>query len=665
MNNNNKLKNYKYKESFLKCASGGVVIYFAVMLPAILTCMLFSVNYVRIMGDRSLISEATNEASLAIVSIDNKNDSVKAKEQNRKLALRYINYFITHKERNSDRILNENAHINIDYNPKKEEYYVDYNQPFETLTGVRASGESDTFVVSSKIESYGNTRKNGISDATFDVAFISDFSGSITCDYNDVNCDKTGQIGDDSRLKYMKEAIENILHDLQGYSNFHFALIPYDLGVPVEIDTKNPAGGDNYGCSFMYKMLSPYDSIDWNFWANKEISYLKWKKLIGSNGDYIGFNYFPKYRDKIQNDMEAGYYNYYAQLIGPTLGIYDDNGLVTSGLCRKRDGGGGDGDGGDGDGSQSDGEEYPQYVCGESDPTYPSDQNKPESFERDYGYILQLTNWSRYVGSDHIGPTIANVKAVDVDGTIRTLFNGMDRNTITFNRFIVPQAFTDTLYTGMCQSVLFNNSIKTYKGSTSKEALKSEIKRITDGRYIRDFKPLPHLIPFSYDENHNANLLNAIAKEEWLPGGGTDTMSALLRTVPVMAKGQSDNKIMIILSDGKDNNGGDILRDQFLQKNVCDAITLGLKSKKNESDGYITKAANSAVIYYIKLSPKVKGITTDEEYDREFGYWYSKCVHKEKAFLKEAQDKQTLYDTMKEIFRVESGIFINKQSSDK
>jgi len=44
MNNNNPLKQNNPKLSFLKCTSGAVAIAMAIMLPAIFTCMTFSIN---------------------------------------------------------------------------------------------------------------------------------------------------------------------------------------------------------------------------------------------------------------------------------------------------------------------------------------------------------------------------------------------------------------------------------------------------------------------------------------------------------------------------------------------------------------------------------------------------------------------------------------------
>ena len=62
MNNNNLLKQNNPKLSFMKCTSGAVALTMAIMLPAIFTCLAFSINQAYTMRNRSKLSEATNEA---------------------------------------------------------------------------------------------------------------------------------------------------------------------------------------------------------------------------------------------------------------------------------------------------------------------------------------------------------------------------------------------------------------------------------------------------------------------------------------------------------------------------------------------------------------------------------------------------------------------------
>ncbi|WP_334322721.1 TadE/TadG family type IV pilus assembly protein, partial [Gilliamella apicola] len=118
MNNNNQLNNKNHKDSFLKCTSGSIAISMAIMLPAIFICMAFSINQAYTMRNRAMISEATNEASLAVIAIDNRNVNDEAKKQNRTLALNYINYFISKEigdgSKTDANLLKPGSEVNVD-----------------------------------------------------------------------------------------------------------------------------------------------------------------------------------------------------------------------------------------------------------------------------------------------------------------------------------------------------------------------------------------------------------------------------------------------------------------------------------------------------------------------------------------------------------------------
>ena len=196
--------------------------------------------------------------------------------------------------------------------------------------------------------------------------------------------------------------------------------------------------------------------------------------------------------------------------------------------------------------------------------------------------------------------------------------------------------------------------------AAAKKVTDATYTKIGKGKYVANFESTPHLIPFSDKVDHNRDLLDNIQKTNWMPGGGTDTITALIRTVPVMAKGNGNNKVMIIISDGKDDAGADVLRDNFLDEGVCQAITGGLRSKENFDNGYLTKLAKSAIIYYIKLTPNASNLTTDAQYEAEYGKWFTKCMNGNSMFLMEARDRKSLTDVIHKIIDLETGKFIKK-----
>ncbi|MWP46339.1 VWA domain-containing protein [Gilliamella sp. Pas-s27] len=650
--NNNKLERNYHKKSFFRCTSGSVVVAFAIMLPTMLICMLVSINYVQEMRNRAKLSEATNEASLAIVALNNKNIDDPAIEQNRKMALNYINYSIYQKI--SDGLVgNKDATINISYDKDKKIYSVVYKQKFDFLTSDKGSGQGNgvdkSMLVSNKADTYGNTRKfEGVD--TLDIAFISDFSGSATCQYNDTTCNDYSEGGsyDVQRLQYMKTAIADIIDRFKQYPEYQFALIPYDIGVPVQQkNVANPAGGESYACSVMYKMTDDYAKIDYNFWANKNIAYRKWSSLKANNiiSNYLTYNYFDRFKNTVYYYLDYFYYRYYSQLIGPALGYDSDKKLVDNGLCTVRHK------------IEQLNMGSARYACGENNTDYPLKNSNKKTVEDQYAKVVQLYDYMFSGNYPDVHYSFANTQTVDVQGTIDTLFSDINTNTITFNRPISPTVADFSPFQGMCQSPLYNNGIMS---KNIAEMTKNHERFAEAARQMTGFKLSPYLVPFSRDVNHNTNLLNSIKTADWKPGGGTDTITALLRTVPVMAKGSANNKIMIIITDGKDDSGADILRDQFLDAGVCQAITSGLTSLDNKNRGYIDMPAETATIHYIKIDPRARNLTTNSEYEAAYGKWFTKCMNENKQYLHEVQDYQSLYDTMEKIILSETGNFVNK-----
>ncbi|MCX8664802.1 hypothetical protein J3U11_05230 [Gilliamella sp. B2840] len=662
MNNNSQLIIRNHKDSFFKCTSGAVAISMAIMLPAIFTCVAFSINQAYTMRNRAKISEATNEASLAVIAIDNRNVDDKAKKQNRKIALNYINYFISKKigdhSVSDANLLEPGSKIKIDYNGDKEEYYIAYNQAFNEFTEIKLHDgqQPQPIVVGNKTESYGNTRKYLIRDS-FDFAFISDFSSSSTCQYSNVNCNNYSSNNNaQRRLDYMKEAITDIIEKYKDYPEYQFALVPYDIGVPVESQTKNAAGGQSYDCSVMYKMNQPYNSIDYNFWANKNIGFTKWSKLKKDKviTDYLDKNnYFPKHRKLLTYYMDSSYYNYYAQIIGPALGLeYGNNqALVDAGLCSLRT-----------DYQDRIENGLHEYACGTDRKDHP--EKNRVLINTQYAAVVQMFDYMFSGNYKDVHYSFANTKTVDVEGTIDTLFSDTKKNIITFERPISPVLAEFSPFMGMCQSPLYSNNLMNKKMIRERTVTDDMYKEIAEGKYVKNFESAPHLIPFSDDRDHNNNILTSIKKTNWMPGGGTDTITALLRTVPVMAKGNGNNKVMIIISDGKDDTGAGVLRDDFLDKGVCQAITSGLRDKKNFDKGYLTNQAKSAIIYYIKLNPNASNLTTDAQYEAEFGKWFTKCMNGNPIFLMEAKDRKSLTAVISKVIGIETGKFIKKNQNE-
>ncbi|WP_392564696.1 hypothetical protein RHO13_04560 [Orbus wheelerorum] len=631
----------KLPHKFIKNESGNILIAFAIMIPAIFCFFIISFNYTYLYKTRARISEASNEASLAIVAIHNK---INNNDENKRMALRYINYYLKKLVVNSPSA----EDINVEYDNKKMEYYVSYKKPFELPFGSIndfLDQPNNLIEIGNKKDSFGNTRKEreGSNDRIMAVGFIADFSGSITCEYNNPDCDSYDPNNSgETRFYYMREAIGDSIKKFSPFPAIGFAFIPYELGVPVENNENNPAGGDSFGCSSFYKLNSPYDKLNFEFWADKLANEVQWSNLKNSKviKDYLSFDFFKKTvnSNKAFKEMDQARYRYYKRVVGPALGVNSDEDLVNKNLCKKR--------------INPKSDEY-EFQCGNDDPL--TDNNR-KIIKEQYGTIVQLTEYMTSDKYRNVYPaSFPNILTVDVDGTINTMFSQINENIITFKRPVAPSMIEFTPFYQMCLSPIYNNKIRTGGSHTEQQLYDLAVKN------IKSFKTKPYLIPFDSNNSNAAKIASHLKDDKWAPGGGTDTITGLLRAVPVFAESGKDHQILIIISDGQDNKGADVLRDEFLKKGVCQTITSGLMSKEFEDKGYIKKAAESAAIHYIKLSPAAKSLNSDADYEKEFGLWFTECMNKDKQYLHIAPDYQSLLDISNNIIGSrlsETGVFI-------
>ncbi|MWP62646.1 VWA domain-containing protein [Gilliamella sp. Pas-s25] len=658
--NNNKSKQSNYKKSFFKCTDGSAIIAFAIMIPAILVCMLMSINYTQTLRNRARISEATNEASL-FLDISDYGPHYSAHGSgytyhldDKRGALRYINYFLYRKISND---LVNSASIDVKYDKDKQEYYVIYKQKFDSLIGsnlnIWNSELDQPAIVGNNTKSYGNTRKYDIFD-TFDIAFIVDFSGSTTCQYSDVSCNAYTEANNNSqrRLDYTKKAMIDIIEKYKDRPEYHFAFVPYDIGVPVvSTQTSNRDLKVGYNCSIMYELKPQYKSLNYKFWANKNIAYQIWRSLKERgefrNYDYLNYNYFSRKRNTVYSYLDYSNYLYYSKILGPALGADDDRKLVDRGLCYIRNGGGQSG--------------AARLACGTANEYYPLDPRNKNTIETQYASMVSLYDNMFSGNNPSVHYSFANIETIDVSATLRKLdsFSDLESMIIDFERPLAPPTADFSPFQGMCQSPLYSSGFMSEEmlSLSDEDKLKKaseKLRTVISSNHVK----LPYLIPFSDDINHTNNLLNVLKNSDWKPGGGTDTMTALLRTIPEMAKGRSKHKAMIIISDGKDDAGADILRDRFIDRGVCYLALRGLESREFEARGYIAKAAEDARIFYIKLDPNARGGSNYN--DTDFGKW-TRCVdHGFGMHLFVAHDYQSLSKELAKIFKFETGNFINK-----
>ncbi|MBX4133818.1 VWA domain-containing protein [Frischella sp. Ac48] len=635
-NTKNKL-NQKKKTlfCFFQDYTGNILIPFAIMLPTISTCLTVGLNNAYILEERIRLSEATNEASLGVSALPG-NGSIHFSTESKEFVQSYINYYLKNKIDSHSDETNSKLDIALAYAPHKEnedmnedyphqnfnlEYYISYSHELEPLIKLNTLGKlGSSMQVSNGQDIYGNTRKLYFSSLTTDVAFIVDFSGSSTCLEADKECNKytetmenTSSIQPRTRIKAAMNYVRSSTFADRD-SSFKFALIPYDIGVPIANNEKNILGGQSYSCSVPYKLKPPFNEIDFEFWANKNILFKEWKKLkdAGEITNYLTYPYLGVMKDTAFFGLDHSsfifyyldYYNYkyYSKIFGPANSLFNDYDLQKKGYCKRN--------------YQVPGSiafaKY-KYSCGIDQKDYPLSDSNQRKVEKQYAYMVQLYD---YMYSDDSGYnnhlSLANMNTIDFDATINNLFSE-NYEPITFTRPIVPATSDFTPFQAMCSSPLYNNGVMFANQSKKTES------ELFDSTYwkVPRFKNGPYLVDLTF-----SNKIFKIAdKQNWKPGGGTDTMSGFLTAIPLLAKSKAKRKVFVVLSDGRDDSGADQLTKTFLKdKNLCKITSDFFREKMGVErvDFYFVKSSTKNNVKYV-------GDLTAEEIKKEFGPWVD-CV---------------------------------------
>lgn len=682
-------------DRFIANQSGSIIIAFAIMLPIIFICLAVSVNNASILRARSTVSEAANEASLVIVAVNNKNSS--PNQTNDKFAANYISYYLTKKINNTNLNQPRVEHkvvqtTNGNTVTDTDAYYIIYSQDIDALMKINTLRELGTSIsVGNPLES-GNTRKERVlaKDSTH-IGFIIDTSGSISCLYNDPSCNSYTLVGGDTRLSYTSKILTELLSDpnVQDNTNIRYSFIPYDIGVPISSDKKNPAGGDAYQCSLLYKFNTingfDFNKIDYNFWANKGIYYKRWKALKDEKviSNYITYNYQTKYKNTVYYYLDYYNYLYYSEIVGPSLNYDNDYALENSGLCVKTNF------------TESINLGATKYSCykGQGGTNYYDDyvQNPANAtkISQQYGPLVWLYDHMYSTTEfNNINYSFANIDTVDVFGTKSELFSNMDGLTINFTRPVEPALHQFTPFMAMCQSPLYSNGVLKSNNDDITELkdaylnASSAIKNFSTQKtpILQESKTADELLDY-----FNGNITSSITGEG--VGGGTDTITALLRSVPILAKDDSKNKVMIIITDGNDDGydlgrdgngmaigGAAALRDLFLTEtsngsqqigSICDVIKEGLTSTSNYQNGYIQNVANRVSIHLVKIDPNADDLLStsapsDEDYRAVYGKWFD-CLGNPK-YLHSANNYESLHNAIVAIFEMETGVFIKNRN---
>ncbi|MGX8941420.1 hypothetical protein ACWWJF_14755 [Symbiopectobacterium sp. Eva_TO] len=174
----------------------------------------------------------------------------------------------------------------------------------------------------------------------------------------------------------------------------------------------------------------------------------------------------------------------------------------------------------------------------------------------------------------------------------------------------------------------------------------NDMKVINDIRTYADFmrkreSPSSYLIELTSSAEVISNF-----KKMMIHGGETDSSSGLLRSLPVIAKGNNPKKVIIMVSDGEDTfQPKELARALHKEHHICKRIKKGLL---NYNKSHKTEVVD---IFFISLAKK--GVD-----DANIKFWRDFCVGDDNTFV--VSDYQSLVNILAKISKKEKINFIDK-----
>ena len=568
-------KIYLLSLKFCKDKRGAIAVSFAFMLPALIGFFSIAVDGSRFNAERSRLNDALNQSVYAVAITNNGNNTAAFKAQNNDQVVSYLSYYFSDKQISA-------KDVTVTVNNKQVpgpggtpipavDYQVNARviaNPIFDLSKNGSPGFNSNVTITGNGLSGIVRRTLVVNPSPGDYVFVVDFSGSMAED--------SAQPGL-TREKLLKKVVRDIgdeIFDLQDGSTI--GIVPFGSGVPVILNKKNYASSQSkeYGCSFIGKMHSRFEKLDWNFWYNKP----------GGKGLPAEIS---KYVTKT-DDALYDYYWYISDFQGYLLDRRRTNWLIDNNYCRQS-----------GD----------KLLC-DADP-----KSDIHNQLNQYKLKEQYSDFVAFTALEEDYHSILNSGTVDVAGTVSGdyLFDESNVRTISsfhnsYSLYKLPPDGDKNIFPATHYSCNWASPIKT------------KLETLTSIS-----KPMYYLLELSTHKQ----IINEF--EGMKPSGGTNSLSGLLRSVPLIAKGKNPRKIIFVISDG-DDDFPKLRQDMMIKDNLCGVIKDGLKkypanTPTTESD-----------IYYISL---VHNNTIKD--------WAANCVGQDNAYIatniKELMDviRQAIY----------------------
>lgn len=579
----------KYLDVFLafvlRKQSGATTLMFAIMFPLLLMFFSVALDGARFQTSRARLADAMNQGVLAI-AVDDTCDYVadslcNRKPENLQMLRRYLNYYlpdVTFPDADL-RVI-----VNLNRDKLKTLTSIDYNaqgtaKSHPMFKSYREVGFNDDIYLRAD-STVGSVRKNFKNKSiSTDYVFVVDISSSMLEYINKL---------DKKYIKYelLKEVVTDFSDKILANNIKNtIGIVPFNVGVPVKLDKNNFWGGKETGCSFMGRIKKEYmqvnnKNIDLSFWYNKSFS-------AGANNIYK------------QNELVT---SVYTNILRSYLKLDYNDVVSNKEWCYKY--------------YEKNGEDI--LSC-DADRRANVFKHRKE-FDNTYDKVKHL--WELMNGRSYLYLNVLNAKTIDIEETLKDSNLFSDESVTTFTYF--PYHERDGLLNKMC----YDHDYMLGLSELNPDGVSEQTKSVFVS-YVKEIKSPPsYLIELSSD----IKIIEEFKKMK-APGGDTDTSSGLLRSLPVIAKGNNPRKVIIMVTDGEDSGNAEALTNLLHdpKNNICGKIRQGLLNYRK------MPKTTDAEIYYISLG-------REGNFDKRMKFWRDNCVGENNAFV--ATDYNTLMQSL-------------------
>lgn len=611
---------------FIRMKNGVFALSFAIMFPFYIVLLTLAIDGSMLLNKKARLADSLNEAVLVITAVNNYNETVSDLQENLKILEQFITFYLPESTYELDDLQVKVKVVDDNNNSDSFTNYVDYRVSAKVaintilpLSHLGLPGFNHTILISNYNTNSGNARKYE-SYRPIDMVLVVDFSRSMN-EETTLDLDGTSQV---KRIDVLKKVVNNVVDNLLKVTGSKIAIVPFDIGVPIISKHKNEFGQYDLECSVLF-IPKPSYQINYGFWANK---------FVDAKRDQFDYINSSVKSNEILYHMDNARYQYYLNMFLPVYPELDNdmNKLVNKpfSFCKFNS-----------NGSISNG--HAKYSC-EWDglKSIFTDENLA-LIKNEYSKVILNLKTMRSSTETLNGLgfiSFMNSDSVDIEKTIEGMFDR--NNVVNFIQPWAPNMVEYRMFSEMCQSGMAKNLTTPTENVIREKDEYDNGARITVGQSYRQLALAEDIGRIStYLISLTDNKTELAAFNKMIPSGGTDIITGLLRSLPVLAEGENSNKVIVIISDGEDMDGPKLLTDKFFKNDLCNRI------KSDIGTNTIPKT-NNLEMYFISVNGNNK---------ERLKYWADNCVGSEHAIL--AENYEDLIKTFESIMQVETGYFIN------